>query len=159
MQFIKIADENNFDHVISIQNEYSLLCRFYDTDLAEVSHNENVSLLSYSPLAAGLLSGKYQDGKIPEKSRLKASPGLMGRFNPRSLLAVANYLKIAKKYQLNPIHMALAFCDTKPFMGSTIFGATTNEQLKTIINGLDVKLSDEVLSDLDKVHREFPFPI
>ena len=83
----------------------------------------------------------------------------MGRFNPRSLLAVANYLNIAKKYQLNPVHMALAFCDTKPFMWSTIFGATTNEQLKTIINGLDVELSDEVLSDLDKVHREFPFPI
>ena len=159
MQFIKIANENNFDHVVSIQNEYSLLCRFYDTDLAEVSHNENISLLSYSPLAAGLLSGKYQDGKVPEKSRLKATPGLMGRFNPRSLLAVANYLNIAKKYQLNPVHMALAFCDTKPFMGSTIFGATTNEQLKTIINGLDVELSDEVLRDLDKVHREFPFPI
>jgi len=159
MQFIKIANENNFDHVVSIQNEYSLLCRFYDTDLAEVSHNENISLLSYSPLAAGLLSGKYQDGKVPEKSRLKATPGLMGRFNPRSLLAVANYLNIAKKYQLNPVHMALAFCDTKPFMGSTIFGATTNEQLKTIIKGLDVELSDEVLSDLDKVHREFPFPI
>ena len=83
----------------------------------------------------------------------------MGRFNPRSLLAVANYLNIAKKYQLNPVHMALAFCDKKPFMGSTIFGATTNEQLKNIINGLDVELSDEVLRDLDKVHREFPFPI
>ena len=159
MQFLKIANENNFERVVSIQNEYSLLCRFYDTDLAEVSHNENVSLLAYSPLAAGLLTGKYQDGKVPDKSRLQASPGLMGRFNKRSLLAVQNYLSIAKKYEINPVHLALAYCDQKPFMGSVIFGATTKEQLKTIINGLDTKLSTEVLNELDKVHREFPFPI
>ena len=159
MQFLKIANENNFERVVSIQNEYSLLCRFYDTDLAEVSHNENVSLLAYSPLAAGLLTGKYQDGKVPDNSRLQASPGLMGRFNQRSLLAVQNYLSIAKKYEINPVHLALAYCDQKPFMGSIIFGATTKEQLKTIINGLDTKLSAEVLNELDKVHREFPFPI
>ena len=159
MQFLKIADEHNFERVVSIQNEYSLLCRFYDTDLAEVSHNENVSLLAYSPLAAGLLTGKYQDGKVPENSRLKASPGLMGRFNQRSLLAVQNYLSIARKYEINPVHLALAYCDQKPFMGSIIFGATTKEQLKTIINGLDTKLSTEVMNELDKVHREFPFPI
>ena len=71
MQFLKIANENNFERVISIQNEYSLLCRFYDTDLAEVSHNENVSLLAYSPLAAGLLTGKYQDGKAQITHDLK----------------------------------------------------------------------------------------
>ena len=159
MQFLKIANENNFERVVSIQNEYSLLCRFYDTDLAEVSHNENVSLLAYSPLAAGLLTGKYQDGKVPDNSRLQASPGLMGRFNQRSLLAVQNYLSISKKYEINPVHLALAYCDQKPFMGSIIFGATTKEQLKTIINGLDTKLSTEVLNELDKVHREFPFPI
>ena len=159
MQFLKIANENNFERVVSIQNEYSLLCRFYDTDLAEVSHNENVSLLAYSPLAAGLLTGKYQDGKVPDNSRLQASPGLMGRLNQRSLLAVQNYLSIAKKYEINPVHLALAYCDQKPFMGSIIFGATTKEQLKTIINGLDTKLSTEVLNELDKVHREFPFPI
>ena len=159
MQFLKIANENNFERVVSIQNEYSLLCRFYDTDLAEVSHNENVSLLAYSPLAAGLLTGKYQDGKVPDNSRLQASPGLMGRFNQRSLLAVQNYLSIAKKYEINPVHLALAYCDQKPFMGSIIFGTTTKEQLKTIINGLDTKLSTEVLNELDKVHREFPFPI
>ena len=159
MQFLKIANENNFERVVSIQNEYSLLCRFYDTDLAEVSHNENVSLLAYSPLAAGLLTGKYQDGKVPDKSRLQASPGLMGRFNQRSLLAVQNYLSIAKKYEINPVHLALAYCNQKPFMGSIIFGATTKEQLKTIISGMDINLSTELLNDLDKVHREFPFPI
>ncbi len=159
MQFLKIANENNFERVISIQNEYSLLCRLYDTDLAEVSHNENISLLAYSPLAAGLLTGKYQEGNVPDNSRLQASPGLMGRFNKRSLLAVKNYLGVAKKFEINPIHMALAYCDQKPFMGSIIFGATTKEQLRTIINGFDLKLSTEVLNDLDKVHREFPFPI
>ncbi len=159
MQFLKIANENNFERVISIQNEYSLLCRFFDTDLAEVSHNENISLLAYSPLAAGLLTGKYQEGNVPNNSRLQASPGLMGRFNKRSLLAVKNYLNIAEKYEINPIHMALAYCNQKQFMGSIIFGATTKKQLETIISGLDLKLSTEMLNDLDKVHREFPFPI
>ena len=105
-----------------------------------------------------ILVEKY-DGKVPDNSRLQASPGLMGRFNQRSLLAVQNYLSIAKKYEINPVHLALAYCDQKPFMGSIIFGATTTEQLKTIINGLDTKLSTEVLKELDKVHREFPFPI
>jgi len=159
MQFIKIAAENGFEKIVSIQNEYSLLCRYFDTDLAEVCHNENVHLLAYSPLAAGLLTGKYQNGKVPQNSRLQFTPGLNGRVNQRSLSAVARYLAIAKKFQLNPINMALAFCAQRPFMGSVIFGATRIEQLQTIINGLDLELSQEILTELNSIHRENPYPI
>ncbi len=159
MQFLKAATESGFEKIASIQNEYSLLCRYFDTDLAELCHNENVHLMAYSPLAAGLLTGKYQNGKVPQKSRLEFSPGLNGRLNERSINATQNYLNIAKKFGLHPVSMALAFCAQRPFMGSVIFGATKNKQLKTIIDGLDLELSQEILIELDRVHRAHPFPM
>ena len=159
MQFINAVTENGFEKIVSIQNEYSLLCRYFDTDLAELCHNENMHLLAYSPLAAGLLTGKYQNDNVPKNSRLQFSPGLNGRINERSLNAVSRYLTIAKKFQLNPVNMALAFCAQRPFMGSVIFGSTRKEQLQTIIDGLDLELSQEILTELNMVQREHPFPI
>jgi len=159
MQFIKTAAENGFEKIVSIQNEYSLLCRYFDTDFAELCHNENVNLLAYSPLAAGLLTGKYQSGKVPKNSRLQITPSLNGRVNKRSSNAVTHYLDTAKRFQLNPVNMALAFCAQRPFMGSVIFGATQNKHLQTIIDGLDLELSQEILTELNRVHREYPFPM
>ena len=69
MQFLKIAKQNNLPKIVSIQNEYSLLCRHFDLDMAEVCHHENIGLLSFSPLACGILSGKYLDNKVPKGSR------------------------------------------------------------------------------------------
>jgi len=159
MQFLKIATDNGFEKIVSIQNEYSLICRYFDTDLAELCHNESLHLLAYSPLAAGLLTGKYQNGKIPDNSRLELAPDLNGRVNERSIRATKHYLNIARNFQIHPISMALAFCAQRPFMGSVIFGATRNEQLKTIIDGLDLELSQEILTELNRVHREHPFPM
>ena len=159
MQYLNIAKEHGLEQVVSIQNEYSLLCRYFDTDLAEISHNEKISLLAYSPLAAGLLTGKYQKNKIPIGSRLEVTPDLMGRHNSRSLSAVEEYLKIAKNYSINPINLALAFCEQRAFMGSVIFGATKKYQLKKILEGLDLTLSKDICLEIDKVHRAFPFPI
>ena len=159
MEFIKTASENNFQKIVSIQNEYSLLCRYFDTDLAELCHSEKINLLAYSPLAAGLLTGKYADGKVPDNSRLRVTPSLNGRVNDRSLRAVAKYLDVAQKFELNPISMALAFCAQRPFMGSVIFGATRKEQLATILKNLDLELSEEILIELDGIHRKNPFPI
>ena len=114
MKFIEIARRMAYSKIVSIQNEYSLLCRLFDTDLAELCHHENVQLLSYSPLAAGLLTGKYQDNKIPKGSRLEvtvdSSPNLSGRIGPNTLHTVETYLEIAKSFNIDPIHMALAFC-------------------------------------------------
>ena len=159
MEFIKTASENNFQKIVSIQNEYSLLCRYFDTDLAELCHSEKINLLAYSPLAAGLLTGKYADGKVPDNSRLRVTPSLNGRVNDRSLRAVAKYLDVAQKFELNPISMALAFCAQRPFMGSVIFGATRKEQLATILKNLDLELSEEILTELNGIHRKNPFPI
>jgi aryl-alcohol dehydrogenase-like predicted oxidoreductase len=157
-QWIRIADEAGLPRVQSIQNEYSLLCRLYDTDLAELAVNEKVTLLAYSPLAAGLLTGKYQGDAVPEGSRREASPDLFGRCTERAFAAVDAYLGIADRHGLDPVHMALAFTVQRPFPVSTIFGATTSGQLAHILQGLDLTLSQEVLNDLDAMNRAMPMP-
>ena len=163
IKFLNHAKAKSLKKIISIQNEYSLLCRLFDTDLAELCHHENVDLLAFSPLAAGLLTGKYQDAQIPEGSRLdltaNITPGLSGRIGPNTFSAVTEYLKIAKIHNIDPIHMALSFCASRPFMGSVIFGATNKDQLSHILGGLDLILSNEVLLDINKVNRLNPMPI
>ena len=85
--------------VASIQNEYSLLCRLYDLDMAELSHHENISLLAYSPLAGGFLTGKYLNENIPKNSRLSRVPSLFGRINDNSTKAVKEYIKVSKNFK------------------------------------------------------------
>lgn len=157
-QWVNAAERTGGPRVATIQNEYSLLCRLYDTDLAEVSANEDVGLLSFSPLATGLLTGKYQNGQVPEGSRMTLSPELGGRISERVYDAVDAYLAIAKKHDLDPVHMSLAWCMTRPFMTSVIFGATTVGQLDQALGYADVTLSAEVLSEIDQAHRMHPMP-
>ncbi|MEM9967919.1 MAG: aldo/keto reductase [Pseudomonadota bacterium] len=143
---------------ISVQNEYSLLCRLADTDVAEACINERIDMFAFSPLAAGLLTGKYQDGKVPEKSRMTLSPQMGGRLTPRVFETVAAYLELAKAHQLDPVHLALAWCAQRPFMGSVIFGATTMGQLTQAIAAAEVTLSEDVIKALDDVHKAHPMP-
>ncbi|MCI2393044.1 aldo/keto reductase [Aliiroseovarius sediminis] len=157
-EWLRIAREMGAPEVISVQNEYSFLFRLADTDLAELCMNEGVRVLSYSPLAAGLLTGKYQNNVVPKGSRLDRTPGLGGRATPRAFDAVAAYHDVARKHGLDPVHMALAFAVSRPFMGSTIFGASSKEQLTRILDGKDLTLSDEVLDDIDRAHRAHPMP-
>ena len=156
IQFLKYL--KNFPNLklVSTQNEYSLLCRLYDLDMAEMSHHENISLLAYSPLAGGFLTGKYLDGSVPKNSRLSRVSSLFGRINENSTLAVKEYVSLARSFNLEPVHMALAFCNQRPFMGSVIFGATDKLQLTKIINGLDLVLSDELLDEINKLYKKFP---
>ena len=156
IQFLKYL--RNFPNLklVSTQNEYSLLCRLYDLDMAEMSHHENISLLAYSPLAGGFLTGKYLDGSVPKNSRLSRVSSLFGRINENSTLAVKEYVSLARSFNLEPVHMALAFCNQRPFMGSVIFGATDKLQLTKIINGLDIVLSDELLDEINKLYKKFP---
>ena len=157
-QWLRIAEARGWPRVASIQNEYSLLCRLYDTDMAELSVNEDVGLLAFSPLAAGLLSGKYQGGAMPGTSRMALNSTLGGRVTDRVFDAVDAYLQIAGRHGLNPVEMALAWCLTRPFMCSAIFGATTLEQLDTALNSADLVLSDEVVTEIDTAHRAHPMP-
>lgn len=157
-QWLRLAEENGWPRVASIQNEYSLLCRLYDTDLAELSVNEDVGLLAFSPLAAGLLSGKYQNGAIPEGSRKSIVANLGGRASERVEGAVALYLDLAERNGLDPVHMALAWCRTRPFMASAIFGATRLAQLEHILASVEVELSDDLLEEIDALNRSCPLP-
>ena len=157
-QWLRMSEDRSWPRVVSMQNEYSLMCRLYDTDLAELSVNEEVGLIAYSPLATGLLSGKYQNGAVPERSRLSLNSDLSGRMSPNSVLAVDAYLAIARKYQVDPVHMALAWCRTRIFMASAIFGATRLAQLDHALGAVDVDLSDECITELDQVHKTHPMP-
>lgn len=157
-QWLEIARAHDLPRVQSIQNEYSLLCRLYDTDLGELAVNEQITLLAYSPLAAGLLTGKYQNGALPEGSRMALNGDLGGRKTDRVFPAVAAYLDMAARHGFDPIHMALAFSVQRPFPVSTIFGATTCEQLAHILKGLDVTLDAAQLEEIDQIHKAHPMP-
>jgi len=157
-QWLRVAEEHGLPRVQSIQNEYSLLHRLYDTDLAELGVNEDVTLLAWSPLAAGLLSGKYAGDVTPEGTRRERSPDLGGRITPRVWEAVAAYLGVAKDHDLDPVQMAIAFVMSRPFPVVPIIGATSTEQLTSVLGAADVTLSDDVLAHLTTAHKAHPMP-
>ena len=157
-KWMDVAAAEGLPRMASVQNEYSLLCRLYDTDMAEVGVNEDVTLLSFSPLATGLLTGKYQNGAVPAGSRLSINDDLGGRMTPRTLPAVQAYMDVAARHGLDPAHLAMAWQGTRPFPVSAIFGATTTEQLAHLFKGRDVALPDDVLAEIDRAHRAHPMP-
>jgi aryl-alcohol dehydrogenase-like predicted oxidoreductase len=157
-QFLRIAAENGFPRVVSLQNEYSLLYRTHDLDLAELSHHEQVGLLPYSPLACGLLTGKYKNGARPEGSRLTTNPDLFGRVHDGIWPVIDEYLAVAERHGIDPAQMAIAFCNQRPFVTSTIIGATSLEQLAKNIAAAELELGDEVLEDIHSVYRRYPIP-
>lgn len=158
-QFLEISEAENLPRMVSIQNEYSLLCRIFDLDLAELSVNEDVGLLAFSPLSAGILTGKYQGDVTPAGSRRTFSQDLGGRLTAKVYPAVDAYLAVAKNHGLDPSQLALAFCMTRPFMASVIFGATSNAQLENSLKASELILSQEVLDDIQSVYRKHPMPI
>lgn len=158
-QFLSYAEQHNLPRVVTVQNEYSLLQRLFDLDFAELAHNEQVGLLAFSPLACGMLTGKYSNDAIPEGSRRSISHNLTGRYSENSIPAMTRYIALAREHNLEPAQMALAWCMTRPFMASVIFGATSMEQLKTNLGAAKLTLSEEVLSGIAQIHRDFPIPM
>jgi len=157
-QWLRLAEAAGAPRAATIQNEYSLLCRLFDTDLAELCHHEQVGLLAFSPLAAGMLTGKYQGGAVPEGSRMAATPGLGGRDTPRAPLAVAAYMQLAARFGLDPVQMALAFAAARPFTASVILGASSLAQLDHALGASGLTLPAEVLDAIDETHRAHPMP-
>jgi aryl-alcohol dehydrogenase-like predicted oxidoreductase len=157
-RWLHLADTLGLPRMATVQNEYNLLCRQFDTDWAELSVAEDMPLLAFSPLATGLLSGKYAGDVIPDGSRRSLNPDLSGRVTSRVFPAVAAYLGVAARHGLDPCQMAIAFCRTRPFPTIPIIGATTMEQLKTNIGAAGVTLSREVLDDIAETHRAHPWP-
>ena len=157
-RWIDRAEAVGGPRVAAVQNEYSLMCRLYDTDMAEMAVNEDVTLLAFSPLAAGILTGKYLDGAVPKGSRRDLVPEMGGRVAPREEAAARAYVDIARAHDLDPVHMALAWHRSRPFASNPIFGATTVPQLQRILDGYDLRLSDEVTAAIDEAHRAHPMP-
>ena len=159
-KYLESSKEKNLPRMISIQNPYSLVNRAYEIGLAEISIRDEIGLLAYSPLASGYLSGKYRNEKYPKGSRMERDWDFWKyRYNTPNLKnAVEEYCKISEKYNLNMSQMSLKFCETQPFMTSVIIGATTMEQLKTNIESVNIKLSDDVIKEINKVQTIYPNP-
>ena len=158
MHFLHLADKYNLPGCISIQNPYSLLNRSYEVGLAEVSIRENVPLLAYSPMAFGLLSGKYHQGKDHPNNRINQYKE-MSRYNSAEAhKATEQYIRIAEENGLTPAQMALAFVNDRPFLCSNIIGATSMEQLKENIATFRLTLSQEIVNAINQVHRRISNP-
>jgi aryl-alcohol dehydrogenase-like predicted oxidoreductase len=143
----------------TVQNEHSLMCRLGDTDVAEALAMEGMTLLAFSPLAAGLLTGKYQGGARPPGSRLAAGDGALGgRLTPRALAAEAAYRAVAAEAGLDPLQMALAWHRSLPVTSLPLLGATTADQLARQLGGRELRLAPELVARLDAVHRDHPLP-
>lgn len=158
MEFLRLAEKFNWPRVVSIQNPYSLLNRTFEIGLAEISHRESVGLLAYSPLAFGVLSGKYLKGAKPKAARLTLFERFKRYTNDIAYQATAEYVALAEEHGLDPAQMALAFVNQRPFLSSTIIGATTMAQLQTNIASIDVVLGDELLESIEAIHRRHPNP-
>ena len=157
-RWLHLADTLDLPAMASVQNEYSLLCRQFDTDWAEFSLIEDMPLLAFSPLACGLLSGKYAGDVIPEGTRRSFTPELGGRLTAQVFPAVAAYMGVAARHGLDPCQMAIAFCRSRPFTTIPIIGATTLEQLEINMAAADLVLTPDVLADIAQTHRAFPAP-
>lgn len=156
--FCHTAQQLGLPKVISIQNAYNLLNRVFDWVWAEACYQERMGMLAYSPLGFGSLSGKYLQ-ENSDKGRLSLFPGFGQRYLKINVHeAVAEYGAIARKYNLSPVTLALAFVRQRWFVTSTIVGATTLEQLRENLASVDVTLSPEILADIDRVHQCYPNP-
>ena len=158
MRQLQESDKHGLARCKTIQNPYSLLNRTFEINLAEVSMREKVGLLAYSPLAFGVLSGKYLGGRMPEKSRIKLFPNYSRYSNPQALHLTEKYKEMADRHGLSLTHLSLAFVNQRPFVTSNIIGATTMEQLRENISSIDVELSEEMLSEIDEIQNLQPNP-
>ena len=158
MKFLHVAKEKNLPRMMSIQNVYSLVNRVFDIANSEVSIRENCSLLAYSPLAGGRLSGKYINQQ-PTNARYTLWPSRFDRHHTvRGEKAIAKYVDLAKKYNIAPSTFANAYVNDRPFVTSNIIGATTIEQLRENIDSIDITLSNEILHEIEDIHLSDPNP-
>ena len=159
MRYLEEAKvHHQLPRMVTIQNPYSLLNRLFEVGLAEISHRSGIGLLAYSPLAFGTLSGKYLGGQQPATARLTLFPSYTRYSGDTAVAAIQAYKEIADRHRLSLPQMALAFINSRPFLTSNIIGATSMAQLKENIASKDVRLSDEVLEEIEAVHTRLPNP-
>jgi len=157
-KYLELSEKHSLPRIVSMQNEYSLLCRHFEPDLSEIALQEDCGLLAWSPLTRGMISGKYLNGAVPAGSRLSLDMRREHRLSPQTDDAIEAYIKLAKEHQLDVCQMALAFVNQQAFVSSTLIGATNMQQLKSNIDAINLDLSDEVLSAINALRRRYPMP-
>ncbi|MCZ6893864.1 MAG: aldo/keto reductase [Gammaproteobacteria bacterium] len=158
MEFLRIAGAQGLPRIASIQNPYNLLNRSFEVGGAEIAHRERLSLLAYSPLGSGTLSGKYLEDRVPADARLTFF-GRHDRYsNAAARAATRRYVEIASAAAIDPAHMALAFVASKPFVSSVIIGASSIAQLDHNLKASGLELPRELLKAIDAVHEEISNP-
>jgi aryl-alcohol dehydrogenase-like predicted oxidoreductase len=158
MRYLREADRGKGPRIASIQNPYSLLNRSFEAGLGEIAIREDCGLLAYAPLAAGTLTGKYLGGANPEGARLTLQPQNSRYRTPQGEKAVAAYVDLAKRHGLDPAQMAISYVVSRPFTTSAIIGATKMWHLKTDIAAEEVKLSGELLNEIEAIHKVYTYP-
>jgi aryl-alcohol dehydrogenase-like predicted oxidoreductase len=158
MAFLRAAERLGLPRTVTVQNPYSLLNRTFEIGCAEVALRERVGLLAYSPLAFGVLTGKYLHGARPEGARLTRFERFQRYNGPAGQAAAAAYVELARRHGLEPAAMALAFVHRQPFLTATIVGATSVEQLARNLDSIDLDLPGPVLEGIEAIHRSHPNP-
>jgi len=158
MSFLRLSEQHGLPRPVSIQNAFNLANRSYEVGLSEITYEEDLSLLAYSPLGQGYLTGKYEDGALPPKSRKTLFDRLDRYEQGNGPRAISAYVALAKKHGLDPAQMAIAYAVSRPFVTSAIIGATTMKQLKTDIDAAGLVLSEKLLEDIDQIHLDYPNP-
>ena len=158
MRTCSVSDRLGFPRPVSIQNPYNLLNRSFEVGLAEVCIREKVSMLVYSPMAFGLLSGKFHKKMDKPQDRLNQFKQMSRYNNDLSFEATKSYLKIAEDAGLSLAQMSLSFVNDRPFVTSNIIGSTNMEQLKENIDSIDLSLSSDILNEIERVHKEISNP-
>jgi len=158
MRYMEASKQHDLPRMCTIQNAYSLINRVFEGDLAEVAHRENIGLLAYSPLAFGVLSGKYIKGIAEKNARLNVFSHFSRYSSDNATKAAKRYLKIAEDHNMSLAQMALAFINERPFVTSNIIGATNLKQLEENIESIHVSLSDEIIEAINAVHADIPNP-
>ncbi|WP_418636280.1 aldo/keto reductase [Winogradskyella sp.] len=158
MRYLEESKTHHLPRMITVQNAYSLINRVFEGDMAEVAHREHIGLLAYSPMAFGVLSGKYIKGTATKDARLNVYSHFSRYNSANATEATKRYLKIAEDHNMSLAQMALAFVNERPFITSNIIGATNLKQLEENIDSINISLSDEVLKAINAVHAEIPNP-
>ena len=157
MRFLE-ESKQNLPRMVTIQNPYSLLNRQFEVGNAEISMREKIGLLAYSPLACGVLTGKYIEGKDEANSRLNLFKKFVRYSSKESTLATKKYLELANNFGISLTHLALAFVNQQTFVTSNIIGATNMHQLKENIDSVDIKLNHNVINAINEIHAAIPDP-
>ncbi|WP_336056276.1 aldo/keto reductase [Nitratireductor sp. CH_MIT9313-5] len=158
MRYLAESDRGVGPRVQSIQNAYNLVNRLFEVNLAEACTREDVSLLAYSPLAQGYLTGKYDGGALPEGSRKQLFNRLQRYETPGALEAFVAYNNLARSFGMTPALFANAFVTSRSFVTSNIIGATTMDQLKEAIDSADVTWTEEMQKAVDEIHQKVGNP-